>query len=176
MDEGEVLITLIAAVAENGVIGRDGDIPWRIPSDFRHFKRTTMGKPMVMGRKQFESVGRPLPGRTNIVVSRQTEYEVDGVEIFPSLNTALARAREVAARDGADELMIIGGGDIYRQAMPLADRLIISHVRLSPVGDILFPAIDPEVWEKTGEMPVEPDERDESDYFVAIYERRQRSH
>ncbi|MCB1517430.1 MAG: dihydrofolate reductase [Hyphomicrobiaceae bacterium] len=176
MDEADVRITLIAAVAENGVIGRDGDIPWRIPSDFRHFKRTTMGKPMVMGRKQFESVGRPLPGRANIVVTRQTDYAVDGVETFPSLDAALARAREFAAQDGADELIVIGGGDIYRQAMPLADRLIISHVGLAAEGEILFPTIDPDVWEKTGEMPVEPDERDESDYFVAIYERRHRSH
>src|SRR5215218_3976618 len=100
---------MIAAVAANGVIGRDGGIPWKIPSDMAFFKRTTIGKPIVMGRKQFESVGRPLPGRTNIVVTRQRGYQPDGVIVIDSLEAAVERAAAIAQADGAGEAMIIGG-------------------------------------------------------------------
>lgn len=160
---------MIAAVAANGVIGRDGGIPWRIPSDMAFFKRTTMGKPIVMGRKQFETMGRPLPGRTNIVVTRQHGYQPDGVIVTASLDAAIERARAVATADGVDEAMVIGGGEIYAQAMPVARRLYISHVGLSPEGDVVFPAIDPDQWRVVETPPVTPDPRDEAVYRIAIY-------
>src|SRR5262245_43404899 len=114
---------MIAAVAENGVIGSHGAIPWRLPSDFAFFKRTTMGKPRIMGRRTFESIGKPLPGRINIVVTRQPGYQPEGVLVFDSLAAALDRAQAIASVDRADEVMVGGGGEIYREAMPLADRL-----------------------------------------------------
>lgn len=166
-----VCIALIAAVARNGVIGRDGDMPWYIPSDFAHFKRTTMGKPMVMGRKQFESVGKPLPGRTNIVVSRQNGYQPDGVLVFDELAAALDHARAIALADGVDEVMVVGGGEIYRQAMEVADTLYITHVDMDVDGDVHFPAIDRKTWEMSTEWPVTPDARDASAYSIKVYRR-----
>jgi dihydrofolate reductase len=170
-----VRIAMIAAVAENGVIGNDQTIPWRIPSDFAFFKRTTMGKPMVMGRKQFETVGKPLPGRTNIVVTRQKGYKPEGVLVFDTIEAALERAREIAVADGVDEIMIIGGGEIYEQFMGRADRLYISHVDLHPEGDVRFPAIKPEDWVVVDLPEVAPSEKDSATYRVKVYERRKQS-
>ncbi|MGN6101192.1 MAG: dihydrofolate reductase, partial [Devosia sp.] len=135
-------VAMIAAVAENGVIGANGGIPWRIPSDMAHFRAATMGKPIIMGRRQYESVGRPLPGRTNIVVSRQAGFAPDGVIVAHDLGEAIAEGLDIAQRDGVDAAMVIGGGQIYAEAMPLANRLVISHVALAPQGDVLFPPID----------------------------------
>jgi len=165
-------IAMIAAVARNGVIGADGGMPWHIPSDFRHFKRTTMGKPMVMGRKQFESVGRPLPGRTNIVVTRQPGYQPEGVVVISDLDAAIDHASTIATADGAAEVMIVGGGEIYRQAMERADVLYISHVGMDADGDVSFPPIDPETWIVAGQWPTEPLERDEAAYSIKVYRRR----
>lgn len=167
-----VQIAMIAGVARNNVIGVDGGIPWKIPSDMAFFKQTTMGKPIVMGRKQYETVGRPLPGRTNIVVTRQLGYQPEGVLIFDSLEAALERARTIAAADKVSEVMVIGGGEIYAQAMPLAERLYISHVDLAPEGDVVFPPIDPEVWRVVDEPEVPPSERDAASFRVRVYERR----
>ncbi len=166
-----VVVAMIAAVAENGVIGAHGGIPWRIPSDMALFRRTTMGKPIVMGRRQFESVGQALPGRVNLVVSRQAGYQPDGVIVIDDLEAALAHARAIAEADGVAEAMVIGGGDIYAQAMPLADRLYISHVALAPAGDVRFPPIDPAVWRAAAELPVEPSPKDEAHYRPVVYER-----
>ena len=167
-----VKIAMIAAVAENGVIGADQSIPWRIPSDMAFFKRITMGKPLVMGRKQFETVGKPLPGRTNIVVTRQADYSPDGVIVMGNLDAAIAEARAIAEGDGVDEVMIVGGGEIYRQAMPLADRLYISHVALAPDGDVMFPTIDAGEWKVVGEPVVAPSGKDAAAFRVKVYERR----
>src|SRR5687767_899790 len=136
-----VPIAMIAGVARNDVIGADGGIPWKIPSDMGFFKRMTMGKPIVMGRKQYETVGRPLPGRTNIVVTRQAGYQPEGVIVVHSLDAGLETAKRIAAAEGASEVMVIGGGGIYAQAIARADRLYISHVDLAPEGDVLFPPI-----------------------------------
>ena len=119
-----VPIAMIVAMGENGVIGAQGEIPWRLPTDFAHFKRTTLGKPLIMGRKTFESIGRPLPGRTNIVVTRRPAYAPDGVIVARDLSEAIEKAQDIAGRDGASEVMIGGGGEIYRSAMPLAERLL----------------------------------------------------
>ncbi len=167
-----VPVAMIAAVAENGVIGSDNAIPWQLPSDFAHFKRTTMGKPLIMGRKTFESIGRPLPGRTNIVVTRNPGYKPDGVQVFGSLQAALSHAQSIVEVSGADEVMIGGGAQIYAEAMPLAERLYISHVALNPPGDTHFPVISPAEWQETGEIVVETSPNDTAAYVVKVYQRR----
>lgn len=163
---------MIVGVAQNGVIGSDQTIPWRIPSDMAFFKRTTMGKPVVMGRKQYETVGRPLPGRTNIVMTRQRGYTAEGIVVVQTIDAALAKAREIAEADGVDEIMIIGGGELYAQLMPQADRLYVSHIDLAPDGDVRFPTIDPEIWAVVDRPEVEPSPKDEAAYRVNVYERR----
>ena len=143
-------IVIVAAVAENGVIGRGGTMPWRLKSDMRHFRALTMGKPVVMGRKTYLSLWlKPLPGRTNIAVSRDPAFTAPGVLVAPSLQAALEAARGDALRRGADAIMIIGGADLYAQAMPLADRLEITQVHAHPEGDATFPPIDPAVWRES---------------------------
>ena len=136
-------ITLIAAVARNGVIGADGAMPWHLPEDFAFFKRTTMGHPLVMGRATFDAIGRPLPGRRSIVITRTRNWRHDGVEVAGSMPVALDLA---ASGRGGDEVFVIGGGQIYRLAMPVADRLLITEVDLEPEGDVTFPRIDALEW------------------------------
>lgn len=135
-------VSLVVAMAENNVIGKDGDLPWHIPADLKHFKAVTMGKPIVMGRRTYESIGRPLPGRLNIVVTRDPSRRWDGIEAVQSLSDALARA----AADGAEEIMIIGGGDLYRAAMPLAQRIYLTRVHEKVEGDTVFPDLEPADW------------------------------
>lgn len=171
MADKQIRLSVIAAVARNHVIGHEGKMLWHIPSDFKHFKHITMGKPMVMGRKQYESVGRPLPGRVNIVVSGQQGYQPDGVLVFNTLDAALDHARNLAVADGVDEVMVIGGGEIYRQSMPHVDRLYISHVDLEPNGDVIFPKIDKNLWRATQNLPVNADPRDDFEYSITIYDR-----
>ena len=163
---------MIAGVAENGVIGSEQTIPWRVPSDMAFFKQTTLGKPIVMGRKQYETVGRPLPGRTNIVITRQLDYAPAGVLVFHDIDSALEKAGEIALSDGADEIMIIGGGELYAQLMARADRLYISHIDLSPSGNVMFPAITPEDWAVVDLPEVLPNPKDAATYRVKVYDRR----
>jgi dihydrofolate reductase len=165
-------IALIAAVAQNGVIGSGGEIPWRLPSDFAFFKRITLGKPVIMGRKTFESIGRPLPGRTNLVVTTRPGYQPEGVEVVPSLEAALDRAREITTRDGAEELMVIGGGEVYRAVIGRADRLYITHVAVSPEGDARFPEIDPGVWQVDRTLDIARTDKDSAAFAVKVYTRR----
>lgn len=167
-----VRIAMIAGVAENGVIGSNQTIPWRIPSDFAYFKRMTMGKPIVMGRKQFETVGKPLPGRTNIIVTRQKGYQPEGTLVFSSIEAALAEAQNIAMADGVDEIMIIGGGELYAQLMDRADRLYISHIDLHPEGDVRFPTIHADEWVVVNLPEITPSEKDSATYRVKVYERR----
>ena len=168
-----VPVAMIAAVAENGVIGAGDAMPWRLPSDFAFFRRITWGKPLIMGRKTFESIGMPLPGRTNIVVSRQKGYQPEGVLVIDGLRAATEFAQSIAAADGATEVMIGGGGEIYREAMPLADRLYITHVEAAPAGDVRFPDIDPAVWTVVEEPPIARTERDSANFRVKVYVRRE---
>ena len=125
-------LSLIAALAQNRVIGVDNSMPWHLPGDFKFFKATTLGKPIIMGRKTWDSLGRPLPGRLNIVVSRQTGLVLEGAEVYPSLEAAVARAEEWALEQGASELMLIGGAQLYSQGLEQADRLYLTRVALSP--------------------------------------------
>ena len=131
-------ISLIVAVAQNGIIGTGGTMPWHITEDFAHFKAVTLGHSVVMGRKTYESIGRPLPRRRNIVITRNTELAIEGCEMASSLEGALAMC------EGEEEIFIIGGGEIYRQAMPLAGKLYITHVGIEAEGDTRFPEIGPE--------------------------------
>jgi dihydrofolate reductase len=140
-------VTLIAAVGRNGVIGAVNDMPWHLPEDFAFFKRTTMGHPMVMGRKTFDSIGRVLPGRRTIVVTRQGDWSHPDVETAHSLVDALDLAGP------ADEVFVCGGGQIYAEAMPFAHRLLITEVEQSPEGDVRFPEIDISDWREVSRQP-----------------------
>ncbi len=135
-------ISLIAAVAENGVIGREGGLPWRIPEDLKFFKATTLGKPVIMGRKTYVSIGKPLPGRLNIVLTRDRTWHAQGVSTAHDLDRALRIAQE----SGADEAMIIGGADIYEAALPRANRIYLTRIAREFEGDALFPYFDPAEW------------------------------
>lgn len=136
-------LAIIVAVADNGVIGRDNTLIWRLRSDLQHFKTLTLGKPMVMGRKTFQSIGKPLPGRETIVVTGDKSFRPEGVQVACDLELALALASERAAAMGADMIPIVGGGEIYRQAMPLADRIQLTRVHCAPEGDTFFADPDP---------------------------------
>jgi dihydrofolate reductase len=160
-------VTLIAAVADNGVIGRGNDIPWRLPEDWRRFKRTTMGHHLIMGRRTWESIGTPLPGRTTVVISRGKPRLPEGVLLADSLETAL----DLARRSGDDEAFVAGGAQIYSQALPLADRLVITRVHATPEGDTLFPAWDPAEWSLAGEERYAADERHEIACTFQAFER-----
>ncbi len=170
-------VAIHVAVAANGVIGRDNGLPWRLSSDLKRFKAGTMGKPIVMGRKTFESIGKALPGRLNIVVTRDRGFRAEGVETAGSLEDALTLAR-VRGRcmAGADEICVVGGGEIYRQALPIADRLHVTHVLADVDGDARFPEIDPATWRLVGSEDVPAGERDSHATRYAVYERRQSVH
>jgi len=165
-------ILLLAAIAENGVIGRGNALPWRLKSDMQHFRALTMGKPVVMGRKTYLSIGKPLTGRTTIVVSRDHAFAAAGIVVAPSLDAALAAARGDALRRNADAIVIAGGAEIYAQALPLAARLAITHVHKRVDGDARFPAIDPNVWQETARTEQQPAAEDEAAFAFVTYERR----
>jgi dihydrofolate reductase len=141
-------ITLVAAVAANGVIGSDGGIPWRIPEDFAHFKQVTLGHTLLMGRATYDSIGRPLPGRTTVVLTRDASWSADGVLVAASLDDALALAAELPG-----QVMIAGGSTVYAAAMPLADEQILTEVHLSPEGDTFYPAWDRDEWREVRRVP-----------------------
>ncbi len=134
------MITLVVAMADNGIIGKDGDLPWHLPDDLKHFKAVTLGKPVIMGRRTWAEVGRPLPGRRNIVITRQSDFQAPGADVVNSLQAAL----ELVADQ--NEVMVIGGGQIYREAMPLADQIWRTRVHGDVVGDTRFPDTDWDVW------------------------------
>lgn len=154
-------IALVVAVARNGVIGRDGGLPWRMPSDLKMFRRLTMGTPMIMGRRTFASLGRPLDGRDNLVVTRDPAFAAPGIEVFSGLDDALARARICARDRGSSEITVIGGAELYRTALPIADRLYWTSIEADVTGDIVFPAFDRSHWREIGREPIAQGPRDE---------------
>ncbi len=162
---------LLAAVAENGVIGRGNGLPWRLKSDMAHFREFTMGKPVVMGRKTYLSIGKPLKGRTTIVVSRDRGFAAPGIVVAPSLAAGLAAARGDALRCGADLIVVAGGAEIYAQALPLASRLAITEVHKSVDGDAHFPVIDPKLWREVARSEQRPAVEDEVAFAFVSYER-----
>lgn len=159
------------AVAENGVIGCDGRLPWRVPSDLKTFRRLTMGKPVIMGRKTFQSIGKPLPGRDNIVVTRDAAFVAEGVEVASDLEKALALARGHAAARAVDEVMVIGGAEIYAAAEPHAGRIYLTRIAANPEGDVHFVLADPSQWREVSRTPIEPDPRDEAAATLVVMER-----
>jgi dihydrofolate reductase len=156
-------ICLVAAMGRNRAIGLDGKMPWHLPGELQHFKATTMGKPIVMGRKTWESIGRPLPGRQNIVISRNSDYPQAGIDLCASLQHALALA------DGA-EVMVIGGGELYKQALPLATRMVLTLVDCEPEADTFFPCWDPAQWTELSRVSKAAD--DKNPYACEIVELR----
>ena len=162
-------LLLIAALAQNGVIGRDGDLPWRLPDDLKHFKRRTLGHPVVMGRRTWESLRRALPGRLNLVLSRRDGYLAEGASVVGSLAEALELARE--AETGA--CFVIGGASLYAEALPRADALVLTHVEAVVPGDVLMPTFDRDAWEVVSEEPHPADERHAHAFTVREYRRRQ---
>jgi dihydrofolate reductase len=165
-------IVLIVAVAENGVIGAEGAIPWRLKSDMQRFKALTLGKPVVMGRKTFVSIGRPLAGRTNIVVTRDANFRAAGTVVTTSFDASRAVATGDALRRLATEIAVIGGAEIYAQWMGSAGRLQITEVHARPEGDTRFPAIGPADWEEVARVRNRAGPDDSADYSYVTYRRR----
>ena len=159
------MISIIVAASTNNAIGIRGELPWRLSSDLQHFKATTMGKPIVMGRKTWDSIGRPLPGRQNIVITRQAGFVAEGCDVVASL----AEAAEAAGDE--NEIMVIGGSEIYSLALPLADRLYMTRVHAAVDGDAFFPEIDATEWRLIDEEHHEADERNEHPYSFRVFER-----
>jgi dihydrofolate reductase len=165
--------TIVAAVSRNGVIGREGGLPWRLSTDMKRFKASTLGKPVIVGRKTFEPFGKALPGRPNIVITRDQDYRPADAHVAHSLSEAYKLAEQIAEEIGAGEICIIGGGDIYRQAMEQADRLLITHVETEVDGDTSFPPIDPALWQVVEEIAVPAGEKDNYPTRFVTYVRRQ---
>jgi len=164
-------VSAIVARAQNGVIGRDNQLPWHLPSDLRYFKAVTFGKPVIMGRKTFESIGRPLPGRTNVVVTRQSDWQAPGTQTAASLEAALRIANAKAELDGVDEVMLIGGAQLYRDAASWIDRWYVTEVMVDAVGDAHLDAIDPASFQEVERVPGEPQPGELAHHFI-IYDRR----
>ncbi len=163
-------LSLIAAISENRVIARDGEIPWRIPADMKHFKATTMGKPIIMGRKTFDVLGKPLPGRFNIVMSSDRSFEAQGAEVVLDFRTALERA----GRFESDEIMVIGGGEIYELALPFADRIYLTEVHAKVEGDTYFPHLPTNDWREVSRDFLKKRDKATYDCSFLILERRRR--
>ncbi|MEZ5919881.1 MAG: dihydrofolate reductase [Parvularculaceae bacterium] len=164
-------ISIVVAAASNRVIGNDGGLIWRMSDDLRYFKRVTIGKPVLMGRKTFASIGKPLTGRTNVVISR-TSSAIDGVKIANSFEEGLALAREAAKATHADEICVIGGGEIYEQAMPIADRIFFTRIDAVVAGDVVFPKIDSGDWAGAVTGSIKRSERNEYDARHLVFDRK----
>jgi dihydrofolate reductase len=163
-------LSLIAALAENRVIGIENRMPWHLPGDFKYFKATTLGKPIIMGRKTWDSLGRPLPGRLNLVVSRQPGLQLEGAEVYASLSAAIERAEHWAAEQGVGEVMLIGGAQLYELGLAQADRLYLTRVAAQPQGDAWFPEIDTAMWTLVSSVP-NPAQGDAPGYTFEVWER-----
>ena len=164
-------VSLIWAMADNGVIGLDNGLPWRLPVDMKHFMTTTLGKPVVMGRKTLESMKSPLPGRTNIVLTRDPSWQSDAVQVVRDLPAAMALAEQQGLIDGVDEAMVIGGAEIYALALPIAERLYVTRVHAQPAGDVYFPPIDLTAWRLLSQQQHQADERHSASCSIEVYER-----
>ncbi|MCF5899156.1 type 3 dihydrofolate reductase [Aeromonas veronii] len=161
-------ISMIAAMAHDRVIGKDNQMPWHLPADLAHFKRVTLGKPVLMGRKTFESIGRPLPGRRNLVISRNPDYQAEGIEVVGSIEAALA----LLAGSSVEELMVIGGGHLYAEMLPSADCLYLTQIDLAVEGDTRFPAFDDGQWQRIACESHPADEKNPHSYSFETWQRR----
>lgn len=164
-----VKLAIVVAKAENGVIGKDNALPWHLPEDLKYFKRVTMGRPIVMGRLTFESIGRPLPGRANIVITRQTDWQADGVQVAHSLEQAVVLAEKSERPD--EWVMIIGGANLYEQALPSCNRLYLTQVHAEVDGDAFFPSLVDSEWKETDRESHQSDEKNPYDYSFLTLDR-----
>ncbi len=162
-------LSLIVAFANQFVIGRGNKLPWHIPEDLRWFKRVTMGKSIIMGRKTYESIGKPLPGRTNIVITTQADFQADGVKVVHSLDEAEQLAQQIALIDGSEEALIIGGAQIYQLALPKVHRMYVTQVYATVEGDTYFPDVDWQAWTEIG-RDQHPETDDQYAYDFVVYQ------
>ena len=159
-------VTIVVAVADNGVIGRGNALPWDLPDDLQHFKRTTLGRPIIMGRKTFDSIGRPLPGRPNIILTRDGNWQAPGVSVATSMEQAIDIAEGQAIIDGADSVMVIGGAEVYRQALPFTSRAFLTRVHGNVPGDAFFDLEQIESWRELSRLGVSAGERNSHDFSI----------
>ena len=166
------VIALVVAMAENGVIGRLNELPWHLPSELRHFRKLTMGHPVIMGRKTFESIGRALPGRDNIVLTRGKIMDDPEVLTVNSFEEAVALGERLARKRGVDEIMVIGGGQIFERLRPQAQRIYLTRVHMEAEGDTTFAEPEPDIWEEVSREYHPAEEGDTCDYTLCVYERK----
>lgn len=166
-------LAIIVAQAENRTIGINNKLPWHLPEDLKYFKQVTMAKPIIMGRKTYESIGRPLPGRTNIVISRDSSYQREGIRVVHSLEAARDLAESICVIEGQDEAMVIGGSQIYVEALAACDRLYLTQVHADVEGDAHFPAFDMSEWQELGRETFASDERNPYNYSFIVLDRKQ---
>ena len=166
-------VTIFVAVADNGVIGLGNALPWELPDDLQHFKRTTMGRPIIMGRKTFESIGRPLPGRLNIILTRDAAWQAPGVSAANSMEQAIDIAGDQALIDGADSVMVIGGAEVYRQALPFTSRVFLTRVHGNIHGDAFFDLEQIASWRQLSRLEVSASERNSHNFSVIELENTQ---
>ncbi|MBR9827908.1 MAG: dihydrofolate reductase [Oceanospirillales bacterium] len=164
-------LAMIVAQSLNRVIGIDNKLPWYLPEDLKYFKRVTLGKPIIMGRKTFESIGRPLPGRTNIIITRDPAWTHPGVRVVHSLDEGLALGESLALIDGVDEAVVIGGAEIYTLCLPQADRLYLTQVHAEIEGDAFFPELSPSEWQELAREDFQAIEPNPYDYSFIVLER-----
>ncbi len=167
-----IRLSMMVAKASNDVIGRDNKLPWYLPNDLKYFKQVTFGKPVIMGRKTWESLKGPLPGRTNIVITRQADYVAEGAKVVTTLEEAVAMAENVAFIDGQEEAVIMGGAEIYKLALPAADRLYLTEVHAEVDGDTFFPEYDKSEWNEIGREDFAAEGPNPYDYSFVVYERK----
>ncbi|WP_375655093.1 MULTISPECIES: dihydrofolate reductase [unclassified Bartonella] len=167
-----ISICLIAAVAENGVIGREGAMPWHLSTDLQRFKALTLRKPIIMGRKTWDSIGRPLPGRTNIVITRDCTFCAEGAVVAHSLSQACSLATNVASQNDVEEIFIIGGGEIFQQGLHMADKIFLTEVLASIEGDSFFPVFDKEKWTIVQTQDIPKGDKDSHPTRFVVYERK----
>lgn len=168
----EPVVALVVARGENGAIGKGGTLPWQLSTDLKFFRKVTLGKPIVMGRRTFESLGRPLDKRTNIVLTRDKDYDAPGAVVAHSIEEALRRARSVAKRDGIDEIAVIGGDSIFRETLPLAHRIYLTEVHASPPADVFLCDFDLSEWRELSREHHEPGPKDDHPFSFVLLERR----
>ncbi|WP_276496562.1 dihydrofolate reductase [Pontibacter litorisediminis] len=162
------MIAIVVAAAENNVIGKDNDLIWYLPADLKHFKRLTMSHPMIMGRKTFEAIGKPLPGRTSIIITSQRDYKAEGCVVVHSLEEAIAKGSEL----DPEQVSIIGGANVYQQALPLTDKVYLTRVHHSFEGDVYFPELPEKEWQVVEQEHHEPDEKNKYSYTFLTLERK----
>lgn len=167
-----IRLSMMVAKASNNVIGRDNKLPWYLPNDLKYFKQVTFGKPVIMGRKTWESLKGPLPGRTNIVITRQADYAAEGAKVVATLEEAVTMAENVAFIEGQEETVIMGGAEIYQLALPKADRLYLTEVHAEVEGDTFFPEYDTSQWKEIGREDFAAEGPNPYDYSFVVYERK----